>query len=161
MIMSSQAEHPMYKRMEKYMQSHALRLTRERAAVIEKILEFDAPFDAAAVCRAMESHGELRVSRATVYNTLKICVDAGVVRPSLPLGSPPLWEVEKPEGVSSQLLCNRCGSLRRVSLPELTGRVLSGHYGKFKPTGCDIIIRGICPRCQRELKKPIDIREGL
>lgn len=137
-------------RMERFMSSNAMRATRERLAVVDTILSLGKPFDAAMLHEATESDSGLRVSRATVYNTLNLCLKAGIISRAAESGRHPLWEVVEPGSIRARLVCSRCGATRPTSLTDLSASLSARRFGRFLPTGFDIVINGICARCQRE-----------
>ena len=61
-----------------------LKYTPERAQVLETIIRFDAPFQVDRVVAGVRAAG-FHVSKATVYRTVRLLVDAGIVQ-RLPLG---------------------------------------------------------------------------
>jgi Fur family ferric uptake transcriptional regulator len=61
-----------------YLEKKELRRTNERYAILEEIYAFKGHFDVEALYMQMKNQ-EIRVSRATVYNTLDILVECGLV----------------------------------------------------------------------------------
>ncbi len=66
------------------LKSEGLKYTPERAQVLDTIIRFDAPFQAEQVLLSVRKAG-FRVSKATVYRTIRLLLDAGIVQ-RLPLG---------------------------------------------------------------------------
>ena len=62
-----------------YIAEHHLRSTPERSAVLDKVLEMPSRFTVDELITAMEG-GDFRVSRATVYNSVGLFAQAGIVR---------------------------------------------------------------------------------
>lgn len=55
-----------------------LKYTTERADTLDAVSGFDRPFDVEALLAGLADRGH-RVSKATVYRTLKLLVDAGIL----------------------------------------------------------------------------------
>lgn len=61
-----------------YLEKKELRKTNERYFILEEIYAFKGHFDVEALYSQMKNH-DMQVSRATVYNTLDILVECGLV----------------------------------------------------------------------------------
>lgn len=61
-----------------YLEKKELRKTNERYAILEEIYAFKGHFDVDTLYMLMKNQN-IRVSRATVYNTLDILVECGLV----------------------------------------------------------------------------------
>jgi Fur family ferric uptake transcriptional regulator len=61
-----------------YLEKKELRKTNERYAILEEIYDFKGHFDVDTLYVKMKDQ-EIRVSRATVYNTLDLLVECGLV----------------------------------------------------------------------------------
>jgi len=64
----------------RYLKSASLRYTGERADVLATVMEADGLFDADSLLMDMHNAGK-EVSKATVYRTLRLLQDAGIVTP--------------------------------------------------------------------------------
>lgn len=72
------------------LKSEGLKYTPERAHLLDTIIRFDGPFQAERVVEAVRGGrgggaARLRISKATVYRTIKLLLDAGIIQ-RLPLG---------------------------------------------------------------------------
>ena len=63
-----------------YLRLNSLRNTPERNALLEVVYSTDVPMQAEELARLMTEEGRLRISRATVYNNLRLFEDAGLLR---------------------------------------------------------------------------------
>ncbi|RAJ97692.1 Fur family ferric uptake transcriptional regulator [Larkinella arboricola] len=66
-------------KLEEYLLKKGLRRSLERFAILEEVYSRDDHFDAEDLYQAMHQRS-FAVSRATVYNTLDVLVDCGLVR---------------------------------------------------------------------------------
>ena len=128
-----------------FLQNNHLRKTPERYAILEKAVELSAHFGVDQLHNAMESAG-YHVSRATVYNTLELLCEAGILTRHLFATNQARYEVAR--GSHLHLICRRCGAIREVDEPDLTSRLLSEPYGDFIPEYSSTIVYGICGECQ-------------
>jgi len=61
-----------------YLQRHKLRKTPERYAILNEIYSIDGHFDIDTLYNRMKDN-KYRVSRATLYNTMELLLDSGLV----------------------------------------------------------------------------------
>lgn len=64
------------------LRAEGLKYTAERARVLDAIVRFDGPFQAERLIEGFRAQG-LNVSKATVYRTMRLLLDAGIVRRAL------------------------------------------------------------------------------
>ena len=62
-----------------YLQANGQRKTPERYAILDTIYTIKGHFGIDELYHYMESNGKFRVSRATLYNTIILLVDANLV----------------------------------------------------------------------------------
>lgn len=127
-----------------FLHSHHLRKTPERYAILEKAVELSAHFGVDQLYNAMETAG-YHVSRATVYNTLELLCQAGILNRHIFATNQARYEVAR--GSHLHLICRQCGKIREVDEPELTSRLLTDAYDRFQPEYSSTIVYGICSDC--------------
>lgn len=138
----------------RYLAQRGLRLTREREAVLDEVFATHEHFEAEELLLRLKK-GKRRVSRATIYRTLELLVDAGLVRKVGPLNLTPeggtgayfehIWGHQHHD----HLVCTACGRIIEFSnedLEELQERICEGY--KFKPLSHSLKIMGLCKECQ-------------
>lgn len=123
-----------------------LRKTPERYAILTKAVELSAHFDVEHLYNAMENEG-YHVSRATVYNTLELLCEAGLLNRHLFTPNQARYEVAR--GNHLHLICRRCGTIREIDDPALTGHLLNRDYGDFLPDYSSSTIYGLCSDCRK------------
>lgn len=135
-----------------YMIQHKLRKTPERYAILEKVMEMNSHFCIDTLYATLEADG-YHVSRATVYNTMELLVDAGLVRRHT-FGNQTA-QYEKIVGPSNHhhLVCSRCGKVREIKDSALDALVSNRRYTNFHPAYADLYIYGICSRCMHKKRK--------
>ncbi len=121
-----------------------LRKTPERFAILHKALEMDSHFEVDALHLAIENDG-YHVSRATVYNTVLLLEEAGILRKNAFGGSSSIYEVARDNHI--HLVCKRCGKIREIENPHIESEVLGLNPEAFIPINFAITIHGLCSDC--------------
>ena len=104
-----------------YLTEKKLRKTEERYAIFKEICAFPGHFDMCMLSDRLEQDN-FHVSKATLYNTLDVLVDAGlVVRHQITVQSVQ-YELRIYADTHLHLVCTRCGAIR-----ELRNNVESGY----------------------------------
>lgn len=135
-------------RLAQFLEGQKMRKTSERFAILDKIYSSSAHVDVATLHSAMLLDG-FRVSRATVYNTLDLLIDAGLVR-RITLGD----GIARYERVTTannhhHLICTRCGKVKEMKAVEMVGEMLSRKPRSFEPLYYTLYIYGLCSRCAK------------
>lgn len=133
-----------------YIAEHHLRSTPERSAVLDKVLEMPSRFTVDELITAMEG-GDFRVSRATVYNSVGLFAQAGIVR-KLHL-SADTWEIAIEPPATVRLICESCGKVREVRDTQLFRTLSFKRYSSFAAKQFEVCVSGLCSRCQSNGKK--------
>lgn len=140
-------------RFREYLHQHQLRKTPERFAILEAVYSFDGHFTLEELLVRMTEERHFVVSQATVYNTINILLDAGlVIRHRLAGGT----EYEKAVNVGNShfhLVCSKCGKVREFHDEKLL-RALSGiRTGKFSVESYTLYVYGLCSKCCNAQKR--------
>ena len=94
-----------------YLTEKKLRKTEERYAIFKEICAFPGHFDVCMLSDRFEQDN-FHVSKATLYNTLDVLVDAGlVVRHQITVQSVQ-YELRIYADTHLHLVCTRCGTMR-------------------------------------------------
>jgi len=89
------------------------------------------------------------LSKTTVYNTLRILVDAGIVRVITIEDNETRYDIEVED--HGHFKCESCGTIFdfHIDIDSLTTRDLN----KFKINNKNVYFNGICPRCLSNINK--------
>lgn len=138
-----------------FLKERGLRKTPERFAVVDKVLSMNDHFYVESLREAMETDG-YRVSRATLYNTIQLLLESGLVRRHQFEGQPAQYErVSTQAGANHHhLVCRKCGKVKEVKDAEFIKLLSSRRYRTFQPEFFTLYVYGTCSTCQRKLKKP-------
>ena len=135
-----------------YLHSKKLRRTPERYAILDRICELSEHFYVESLHSKLEQNG-FHVSKATVYNTMELLVDCGLVRRHQFNNQPAQYERVTGPGNHHHLICTQCGKMTEMKDPDLMKAMNSRRYPTFTATYFAIYVYGVCSRCQRKNKK--------
>ena len=142
--------------LEAYIASRGMRTTPERRAILDSLMTMHGSFDVAALGERLEADG-FRVSRATLYNALRLFEQAGIVgrdHAGEADAASRLWEIVSDRGVSIMLVCTRCGRRRSLRDQALSRQLSARRFASFTATGIDVCVRGLCARCRKLSSQP-------
>ena len=134
-------------RFEAYLRSKKLKLTGERMEILGTIFQKSDHFD------AEELHADLKrlgrdISRATVYRTLDLLVQCGLVRKSSLGSTHANYEAAHENEHHDHLICLNCNKVLEFYRPDLeTLQELICKEQKFKPLHHSLQIFGLCEDC--------------
>jgi Fe2+ or Zn2+ uptake regulation protein len=86
------------------------------------------------------------VSLPTVYSTLELFEDLGIVRRVNDGGGTLLWDTRADE--HHHLICRRCGRIEDVDVPlDLNRARSSARRAGFEPDRAEVVVSGLCASC--------------
>ena len=135
----------------KYLKSKGkLRATAERFAILDAVLQTQGHFDAEGLYYRLISSG-LKVSKATVYNTLDLLKDAGLVSKYRFTENSSRYEKAFGRPHHHHMICLECGDIIEFvndRLERIHAEVCEEK--KFLPQSSTLQIFGVCSRCKKE-----------
>ena len=135
-----------------YLERKHLKRTEERHKVLEVICTFKGPFDVNMILDLLQKK-QFTVSRATIYNTLEILIDADVVIRHPLNGNTQQYELCCLSTNHTHLVCTQCGSIRKISSQEQPIDPSIMRKNRFMPAYYCIYIYGQCAKCRQKQKK--------
>ncbi len=124
------------------------KLTEPRRVLVRHIFNTHKHFDADELVRDLHDAGH-SVSRSTVYRTLRLLVDAGLLR-ELRLTNRTAFEHDYGYPAHDHLHCTSCNRVvefRNEEVKELRDAVSRAHG--FRASGHRFLITGVCSACVR------------
>jgi Fur family transcriptional regulator, ferric uptake regulator len=100
------------------LRSEGLKYTPERARVLDAIVRTEEPFEAEGLIGDLKSAGA-RVSKATVYRTIKLLQEAGIIQRILFEGDQSRYQLVYGLGASALIVRLDSGEVESVHVPEL------------------------------------------
>src|SRR5512136_2365637 len=116
-------------RLRDYLRSRGLRMTGEREALVRAALGRRRHFTLEELVEEAVGH-DARASRATVYRSLPILIEAGILQPVLVSDEPRRFELALGRRHHDHLMCRRCGRVvefRSGAIEDLQLKVATRH----------------------------------
>ncbi len=127
-----------------------LRATPERHAVLDAVLQTQGHFDAEGLYYRLISSG-MKISKATVYNTLDLLQNAGLVSKYRFAEQTSRYEKAYGRPQHHHLICLECGDIIEFvndRLEAIQEEVCDAK--KFRPQSYSLQIFGTCSKCRKE-----------
>ena len=141
--MSSRLEHALEK-----LKMTGVRMTPQRHAILSYLVETMSHPTADEIYRALE-HRFPNMSVATVYNNLKVFMEAGLVRELTYGDDSSRFDADMSDHYHA--ICESCGKIVDFDFPPLSEaeQAASAATG-FRVTGHRMEVYGYCPDCSRQ-----------
>lgn len=135
-----------------YIHSKNMRQTPERYTILDKVFDIEDHFSIETLYSDLESDG-FHVSKATLYNTIQLFVDCGIIRRHQFDGK--TSQYEKVSGIKNHhhLICTQCRRIKEVKDTTLVNMLKSYRYSAFNTSYFALYVYGLCSRCSRLNKK--------
>ncbi len=127
-----------------YLRRKKYRATQERSRVLDRIAELDRHFSADELYMVMNTNGE-RVSRATIYSTLDLLTQCGILMKHRFQGESAHFELSSRMPNHDHLICTECGRVvefRNESIDAIRDAV-ADELG-FRPVSHSLQIFAVC-----------------
>lgn len=142
-----------------YIACRGMRQTPERISILTEALSLPSHFTSADIAAALKNRG-FRYSLTTVYSTLSLLVEAGILRRLAIKSHIPFYEISPRIGGNSRskhnhhhLVCTRCGRIVESREPDFSPsdicRMMGRSAAGFDAKELSLVIYGLCKRCSR------------
>lgn len=135
-----------------------LRKTEERYKIFEHICTFPGHFDINTLYEKLETEN-YHVSKATLYNTLDLLTEAGLVVKHQITPQSIQYELRILAETHQHLVCTKCGEFREIRSQTLKADLKKLKVRRFTPEYYSLYIFGICSKCTfriRQEKKALE-----
>ena len=146
-------------RLTQYMEGKAMRKTPERYEILRVAGLANGIFTIDGLMQLMQEHADFQVSRATLFNTMELFCEAGVVIKH-PLATAAHYEMRLDSNPKAYTICRQCNTITRVSTSTAKLALQSLHVRYFSIEDKLLYMHGLCRKCQaknrqeaRKLKK--------
>lgn len=134
-----------------FLQTKRMRLTPEREAIVEAVYASHDHFGAEVWVEKLEHRkGGPRASRSTIYRTLGLLEEAGLIRKVARSNDREVYEHDYGYPHHDHLICKKCGDMIEFPnefIAEVLERIAADHG--FRMSGHRLEVDGICANCSR------------
>ena len=131
----------------RYLRSHLIKDTTARRSILDTVLEMNGHFEAERVVARLRAAGA-RTGKATVYRTLPLLVDCGILKQVRFDGARTLFEYALGESPHDHMVCRRCGKIIEFASDDMvTLRDQIARRYRFHVTGHRLQLSGLCEAC--------------
>lgn len=133
-----------------YLKENNLRATPERLKILDEVMKGSGHFDADELYTRLRTKG-VKVSRATVYNTLDVLLECGLISKYRFGENHSRYEKAFGRPRHDHLICLSCGDIiefvsdRLIKIQEEVCKEKN-----FKAQNATLQIFGICSKCQKK-----------
>ena len=137
--------------LDSYLEINNHRKTTERFAILDAVYDMQGHFSLEELGEKM-SKDNFRVSRATLYNTMRLFIELRLVVRHRFIGQTKYEGCYNNEDHIHQI-CTLCGTVTEVDSPEIVDAIKNTKFHRFRRDGFSLYIYGICSRCQATLSR--------
>ncbi len=139
-----------------YLEINSLRKTPERYAILETVYSIDGHFTLEQVGEMLEAKN-FPVSRATLYNTMKLFIELRLVTRHRFIGQTKYEACYNNEDHIHQV-CTVCGTVTEVHSSAIADAIDSTRLKRFRKDGFTLYLYGVCSKCQARLTRKKNTR---
>ena len=132
-----------------YLEQNQLKYTPERKVILREVFSLHNHFEADELYFRVRQKGERRISRATVYRTLPLLEESGLIRRVVFIDKHTHYELAYGHMHHEHLICITCGNViefYKKSLEDSLEEV--ARENAFEPIGHKLEITGYCKKCR-------------
>ena len=135
-----------------YLEQNHLRKTPERFAILDAIYDTSEHFTLEELGDKLNEEERFPVSRATLYNTLKLFMELRLVIRHRFQGST-RYEACYDNASHCHQICTMCGKVMEIKSSEISIAVENMHTKRFRKDGFTLYVYGVCSTCQARITK--------
>lgn len=135
-----------------YLEMNNHRKTPERYAILDAVYDYSGHFTLEELGDKLAEENKFPVSRATLYNTLKLFMELRLVIRHRFQGQTK-YEACYDNNSHSHQICTMCGKVTEIKSPQITETISSMHLKRFRKDGFSLYIYGICSSCQAKITR--------
>lgn len=130
------------------LEKKGLKLTYERKRIFEEVEKLKEHFDADSLYERFKKQSE-RIARGTVYRTLPLLLECGILQKSAGSGKRDFFERTGSKGHHDHMVCIQCGRIIEFHSDAIEkGQSKACEDFEFKLVFHDHRLFGYCKKCQ-------------
>ena len=133
-----------------YLKQKQLKYTAERRTILKKLFSIHDHFEADELYLKLRQKSDYRISRATVYRTLPLLEESGLIRKVAFVDKHAQYENAYAQKHHEHLICIKCGKIidfYRKSLEDALDDI--ARENEFEPVAHKLEITGYCKDCKK------------
>jgi Fur family ferric uptake transcriptional regulator len=138
--------------LDSYLEVNNHRKTPERYTILKAIYKTEGHFTLDELSERLIRDYKFRVSRATLYNTMKLFLQLRLVVKHR-FQDITVYEASYDNTSHSHQICTVCGKVTEVKKPKISDAIDETHLRRFRKDGYTLYIYGVCSTCQAKLTK--------
>jgi Fur family ferric uptake transcriptional regulator len=135
-----------------YLNAHGHRKTPERYVILDTIYSIDGHFDIETLYSRMADQEKFRVSRATLYNTILLLLQARLIIKHQ-FNNSSQYERSYNRDTHHHQICTQCGKVSEFQNKALQLHIENTKLYRFQLTHYSLYIYGICTKCEKANKR--------
>jgi Fur family ferric uptake transcriptional regulator len=135
-----------------YLELNKQRKTPERFTILDAVYSINGHFTLEELGEKLASDYNFPVSRATLYNTLKLLMELRLVTRHR-FQTTTKYEACYDNNSHSHQICTMCGKVTEVKSPQIIEAINNMHMKRFRKDGFTLYIYGICSTCQAKITR--------
>lgn len=137
--------------LDNYLETNNHRKTPERYAVLEAVYSMKGHFSLEALRERLEAK-HFPVSRATLYNTLKIFINLRLIVCHRLADGTTYEAIEDKENHIHQI-CTICGQVTELEAPKIAHAIEDTKFRRFTREVFSLYIYGVCSSCKQKTSR--------
>lgn len=138
--------------LDNYLESFNHRKTPERYAILDAVYSIGGHFSLEDLGEKMEKEYKFRVSRATLYNTMRLFIELRLVVRHNFQGTTKYEACYDNENHVHQI-CTVCGRVTEIQSPQIVQAINDTKLKRFRKDGFTLYIYGVCSNCQSKMTR--------
>ncbi len=134
----------------KFLKRKNMKVTQSRLDLIDLIADYGKHFEVEELVNWIAMQSDKTVSRSTIYRTIKLLQEFGVIKEVIKQGSRTIYEFVAGKAHHDHLVCVECGKIIEFvneDIEKLQDEVCDQY--DFQPLHHRLEIFGICADCRR------------
>jgi Fur family ferric uptake transcriptional regulator len=133
-----------------YLIKKTLRKTPERYKILDHICQIRGHFDVEMIRKQLEENN-FHVSRASIYNTIELLMDACLIVRHQFSTRLVQYEVKALAATHHHVVCNYCEAVKEIKNDKISKDIINLKITKFTAEHHSLFIYGMCSKCKFRL----------